>query len=68
MQKSQATLRLPRDSALDQPVRIRLRRINFAILASVLQAFVPAQVYRALVPEPETDLEALTDFKIVLVW
>jgi hypothetical protein len=35
---------LPGDGALDEPVRVGLRRIDFGVFASVLETLVPAQV------------------------
>lgn len=40
----QLRLRVATNRALDQPVRVGLRRIHLGILAGVLQALVPAQV------------------------
>lgn len=39
-------LAAPRHSALDETVGVGLRGIHFSILASVLQAFVPAEICR----------------------
>ena len=59
---------LPSDGALYQSVGVGLRSINFSIFASILEAFMPAQIWILLVRIQCSRVEILTDFEVVLVW
>lgn len=61
----------PRNSALDESIRVRLRRINLRVLPRILQPFMPLKIYTAVLCQLCTcllrDPPGLTNFEIMLV-